>query len=62
MDDQEVVLLTATQAGKILGVHPVTVTRWARAQKLPHVVVPPHGLWMYEQTVVEELAERRPRT
>lgn len=59
--DEQVVLLTATQAGKILGVHPVTVTRWARADKLPHVVVPPHGLWMYEKTVVDDLASQRPK-
>ena len=53
-------LLTATEAGLILGIHPVTVTRWARADKLPFVLVPPHGLRMYERKVVEDLAARRP--
>jgi excisionase family DNA binding protein len=59
MDDQVSDLLTATQAAKYLGVHPVTVTRWAKADLIPHVEVPPHGLRMYRRHEVLELARRR---
>jgi predicted site-specific integrase-resolvase len=59
MDDQGFDLLTAKQAGEILGVNPVTITRWAKAEHLPFVTVPPYDKRMYRRADVEELAERR---
>ena len=29
-------LISATDAGKLLGIHPVTVLRWAREGRIPH--------------------------
>lgn len=60
MDDQVLSdLLTAKQAGEILGVNPVTVTRWAKAGHLPFVTVPPYDKRMYKTDDVQALADRR---
>jgi excisionase family DNA binding protein len=29
-------LISATDAGKLLGIHPVTILRWAREGRIPH--------------------------
>ncbi|MBS1801242.1 MAG: helix-turn-helix domain-containing protein [Acidobacteria bacterium] len=29
-------LISAVEAGELLGIHPVTVLRWAREGKIPH--------------------------
>jgi excisionase family DNA binding protein len=29
-------LISATEAGKLLGLHPVTLLRWAREGRIPH--------------------------
>lgn len=60
MDDQVLSdLLTAKQAGVILGVNPVTVTRWAKAGELAYIIVPPYGRRMYQRAVIQDHADRR---
>lgn len=59
MDDNVPALLTATKAAKILGVHPVTVSRWANAGVLPFVTVPPYDQRMYQRQVITEIADKR---
>lgn len=60
MDDQVLRdLLTAKQAGEILGINPVTVTRWALAGHLKFITVPPYDKRMYRREDVETLAAQR---
>lgn len=56
MNEEEDALIERAEAATILGVHPITVTRQARAGKIPHELTP-GGHRRYRRSVIQAMAD-----